>query len=153
MSQNMRATPCDSPRHGSTWNVPGSGTASMSASCTRAKPSMADPSKPIPSPKALSSSAGAMATDFRNPSTSVNQSRTNLMSRSSIVRSTNSVCLSMAHILPHVDTAGSRCGSRSQAAPQAGGPEASDGSATSASTCVWVTSRGSAVSRNRFVMG
>ena len=101
MSQNMRATPWDSPRHGSTWNVPGSGMASMSASCTRAKPSIAEPSKPIPSLNALSSSAGAIATDFRYPSTSVNHSRTNRMSRSSTVRSTNSVCLSMGHILPH----------------------------------------------------
>ena len=65
MSQNMRATPWDSPRQGSTWKVPGSGMASMSASCTRAKPSMAEPSKPIPSLNALSSSAGAIATDLR----------------------------------------------------------------------------------------
>ena len=32
MSQNIRAVPCRSPRHGSTWNVDGSGLASMSAS-------------------------------------------------------------------------------------------------------------------------
>ncbi len=67
MSQNMRAE-CWWPllvAHGSTWNVEGSGRATISASDTRAKPSMADPSKPIPSSKAPSSSAGAMATDFR----------------------------------------------------------------------------------------
>ena len=51
--------------HGSTWNVDGSGRATMSDSYTRAKPSMADPSKPIPSAKAPSSSAGATATDLR----------------------------------------------------------------------------------------
>ena len=49
----------------------------------------------MPSAKAPSSSAGATATDFRKPSTSVNHSRTNRMSRSSSVRSTNSCCLSM----------------------------------------------------------
>ena len=48
----------------------------------------------MPSANAPSSSAGATATDFRNPSTSVNHSRTNRMSRSSSVRSTNSCCLS-----------------------------------------------------------
>jgi glutamine synthetase len=58
-------------------------------------PSFADPSKPIPSANAPSSSAGATATDFRNPSTSVNHSRTKRMSRSSIVRRTNSCCRSM----------------------------------------------------------
>src|SRR5215469_12490164 len=96
MSQNMRATPGYSPRHGSSWNVDGSGLAIMSASCTRAKPSIADPSKPMPSANAPSSSAGATATDLSAPSTSVNQSRTNRMSRSSSVRSTNSSCLSTA---------------------------------------------------------
>jgi hypothetical protein len=80
--------------------VPGSGRASMSDSATRAKPSMAEPSKPMPSSKAPSSSAGATATDLRKPSTSVNQSRTKRMSRSSRVRSTNSCCLSMPVIVP-----------------------------------------------------
>ncbi len=65
MSQNIRAVDGPSPRHGRIWNVEGSGLASMSLSCTRAKPSIADPSKPMPSPKALSSSAGATATDLR----------------------------------------------------------------------------------------
>jgi hypothetical protein len=48
----------------------------MSLSLARAKPSIAEPSKPMPSANAPSSSAGAMATDFSVPSTSVNQSRT-----------------------------------------------------------------------------
>ncbi len=99
MSQNIRAVPGDSPRQGSTWNVAGSGLASMSLSCTRAKPSIADPSKPIPSANAPSSSAGAIATDFSVPSTSVNHSRMKRMSRSSSVRSTNSCCLS-TRLLP-----------------------------------------------------
>src|SRR4051794_36948974 len=95
MSQNMRAVPGASPRHGSTWNVVGSGRASMSDSCTRAKPSIAEPSKPMPSANAPSSSAGATATDLRKPSTSVNHSRAKRMSRSSIVRRTNSCWRSM----------------------------------------------------------
>ena len=69
----------------------------MSDSCTRAKPSMAEPSNPIPSAKACSNSAGATATDLRKPSTSVNHSRTNRMSRSSSVLRTNSCCRSMIH--------------------------------------------------------
>ena len=76
----------------------GSGLASMSDSETRAKPSIAEPSNPMPSANAPSSSAGAIATDLSMPSTSVNHSRTKRMSRSSIVRSTNSVCLSMGAI-------------------------------------------------------
>ena len=63
---------------------------------------MAEPSKPSPSEKAPSSSAGAMATDFKNPRTSVNHIRTNRTSRSSIARNTNSVCLSTALSLPPV---------------------------------------------------
>jgi hypothetical protein len=62
MSQNIRATPCDSGRHGRTWKVEASGTTSMSASWTRAKPSIAEPSKPMPSVKAFSSSAAVIAT-------------------------------------------------------------------------------------------
>jgi hypothetical protein len=65
MSQNIRAVLGPSPRQGRIWNVDGSGLASMSASYTRAKPSMAEPSNPMPSLNAPSSSAGAMATDFR----------------------------------------------------------------------------------------
>ena len=96
MSQNIRAVDGPSPRHGRIWNVAGSGLASMSASYTRANPSMAEPSNPMPSSKAPSSSAGATATDLRNPSTSVNHSRTNRTSRSSSARSTKSSCLPMA---------------------------------------------------------
>src|SRR5690349_13122897 len=96
MSQNIRAVDGPSPRHGRIWKVDGSGLASMSASYTRANPSIAEPSKPIPSANAASSSAGATATDFRKPRTSVNQSRTNRTSRSSSARSTKSSCLPMA---------------------------------------------------------
>ena len=105
MSQNMRAEWCLPALvvHGSTWNVDGSGRATMSASDTRAKPSIEDPSKPMPSSNAPSSSAGAMATDLRYPSTSVNHSRTKRISRSSSVRSTNSFCRSMS------DSVGSGC--------------------------------------------
>ena len=91
MSQNIRAeyTRPPSASQGSTWKVDGSGRATMSDSKTLAKPSMAEPSNPMPSLNAPSSSAGATATDFRKPSTSVNHSRTNRMSRSSRVRRTN----------------------------------------------------------------
>ena len=65
MSQNIRAVDGPSPRQGRIWNVPGSGFSSMSASVTRARPSIAEPSKPMPSLNAPSSSAGATATDFR----------------------------------------------------------------------------------------
>ncbi len=100
MSQNIRAVAGPSSRHGRIWKLPGSGRATMSDSYTRAKPSMADPSNPIPSLNAPSSSAGAIATDFRNPSTSVNHIRTNRTSRSSSARNTNSVCLSMLPSVP-----------------------------------------------------
>ncbi len=100
MSQNIRPVPAASSPTGSSWNVDGSGLASMSASYTRAKPSMAEPSKPMPSANAPSSSAGATATDFRKPSTSVNHNRTNRISRSSSVRSTNSSCLSTGTVCP-----------------------------------------------------
>src|SRR5829696_1352927 len=95
MSQNIRAeSPVRPSFQGRTWKVPGSGLAIMSLSEARAKPSIAEPSNPMPSAKAPSSSAGATATDFRKPSTSVNHSRTKRISRSSSVRSTNSCCLS-----------------------------------------------------------
>ncbi len=76
----------------------GSGRASMSDSWTREKPSMEDPSKSMPSSKAFSSSAGVMANDFRNPSTSVNQRRMKRMPRSSTVRSTYSSCFAMGFL-------------------------------------------------------
>ena len=60
----------------------------MSLSCTREKPSTADPSKLMPSSKAVSSSVGGMATDFSWPRTSVNHRSTKRMPRSSTVRST-----------------------------------------------------------------
>ncbi len=91
MSQNIRAlSPLTPPSNGKTWNVVGSGMATMSDSKTRAKPSIAEPSKPMPSSKAASSSAGATETLLSVPSTSVNHSRTKRMSRSSSVRRTNS---------------------------------------------------------------
>ena len=62
---------------------------------------MAEPSNPIPSENAAYNSAGATATDFNEPITSVNQSLTNRMSRSSIVLNTKSDCLSMPSIVPH----------------------------------------------------
>ena len=93
MSQNIRAAPGDSVRQGRTLNVAASGLANISDSVMRAKPSIAEPSKPIPSAKLFSSSAGAIATDFRKPSTSVNHNRTKRMLRSSNVRRTNSSCL------------------------------------------------------------
>ncbi|CAB4839185.1 unannotated protein [freshwater metagenome] len=65
----------------------------MSDSVTRATHSIAEPSKPIPSSNAFSNSAGAIATDFRKPKTSVNHKRTKRILRSSIVRRTNSCCL------------------------------------------------------------
>ena len=61
----MRAAPGASVRHGKIENVAGSGFANISDSVTRAKPSIAEPSKPIPSSKALTNSAGAIATDFK----------------------------------------------------------------------------------------
>src|SRR5688500_14953974 len=57
---------------------------------------MAEPSNSMPRSKASSSSAGVIANDLRNPSTSVNHRRMKRTSRSSTVRSTYSCCLSMA---------------------------------------------------------
>ena len=67
-----------------------SGRASTSLSWTRLKPSMAEPSKVIPSSRAFSSSAGVMLNVFGVPSTSVNHSWTNRMPRSSTVLRTYS---------------------------------------------------------------
>jgi len=63
--KTLRAAPGASVRHGKIENVAGSGFANISDSVTRANPSIAEPSKPIPSAKAFSNSAGAIATDFR----------------------------------------------------------------------------------------
>ena len=94
MSQNTRATGEASPsrpiRNGRIWKVFGSGLASTSLSCTRLKPSIAEPSKVIPSSRAFSSSAGVMLKDFGMPSTSVNHSWMKRTPRSSTVRSTYS---------------------------------------------------------------
>ena len=64
MSQNIRAEVSSRSVHGSSSKVLGSGRASTSLSCTRLKPSMAEPSNCMPSSKAFSSSAGLMANDF-----------------------------------------------------------------------------------------
>ena len=85
----MRATGA-SCFQGITWKVAGSGMATMSDSWMRLKPSIEEPSKPIPSANAPSSSWLVIVKDFRNPSTSVNQRRTNRIPRSSTVRSTYS---------------------------------------------------------------
>ena len=89
-SQNIRAT-LASVFHGISWKVEGSGTATMSDSWIRLKPSIEEPSNPIPSVSAPSSSCDVIVNALRNPSTSVNHSRMNRMLRSSIVRSTYSV--------------------------------------------------------------
>ena len=93
ISQNIRAAPGDSVRQGRIEKLAGSGFANISDSVTRANPSIAEPSNPIPSANAFSNSAGAIATDFKKPKTSVNQSLTNRILRSSKVRCTNCCCL------------------------------------------------------------
>ena len=77
-------------RQGRMAKVLGSGMATMSDSSMRVKPSMDEPSKPMPSSSAPSSSSSVIAKLLRNPSTSVNQSRMNLMSLSLTVRRTSS---------------------------------------------------------------
>jgi hypothetical protein len=62
----------------------------MSDSSMREKPSMDEPSKPIPSANATSSSWEVMVKALRNPRTSVNHSLMNRMPRSSMVRRTYS---------------------------------------------------------------
>ena len=96
MSQNTRATGASSGCQGRIWNVLGSGRASTSLSWTRLKPSMADPSKVMPSSRAFSSSAGVMAKVLGVPRTSVNHSWTKRTPRSSTVRSTYSCWLRMS---------------------------------------------------------
>ena len=65
------------------------------------KPATAEPSKPMPSSKASSSSAGEIEKDLRLPNTSVNQSRTKRTSRFSIVRSTKSMFISFVISTPN----------------------------------------------------
>ena len=90
-SQIRRATfdpigsPCSSTGRGMTWNVEGSGIATMSDSSIALKPVIDEPSKPIPSFSASCISAGVIANDFRWPSRSVNQKRTCSMP-SSLIR-------------------------------------------------------------------
>jgi hypothetical protein len=105
MSQIIFATPCWSGRHGTIVNVEGSGFASMSDSAPRVKPSIALPSKPIPSSKAISSSAGVIANDFKKPSTSVNHSRMKRMSRSSTVLRTKSMSFGFSVLKSRSSTA------------------------------------------------
>jgi hypothetical protein len=88
MSQNMRASGACGSAHGNSSKLLGSGRARTSASCTREKPSIDDPSKVIPSSRAFSNSAGLMAKLFRLPRTSVNQSRIRRTPRSSTERNT-----------------------------------------------------------------
>ena len=57
MSQNMRATPCSSGRHGRIENVDASGIATMSDSSIALKPVIEEPSKLAPPSKASRSSA------------------------------------------------------------------------------------------------
>jgi hypothetical protein len=70
-SQIMRATfeptscPCSSTGRGSSWNVSGSGIATMSDSSIRLKPVIDEPSNPMPSSSASGISEGVMANDFR----------------------------------------------------------------------------------------
>jgi glutamine synthetase len=66
----------------------GSGNSTMSDSWIRLNPSIEEPSNPMPSANAPSSSCDVIVKDFRNPRTSVNQRRTNRIPRSSIVRNT-----------------------------------------------------------------
>jgi len=69
-------------------NVFGSGMATTSLSSIRAMPSTDEPSKPIPSSRAVSSSATEIAMLFRKPRMSVNHSLTNLTPSRSTVSST-----------------------------------------------------------------
>ncbi len=104
MSQNIRATPCSSGRHGRIENVVGSGTASMSDSSIALKPVIDDPSKPMPPSKASSSSAALIEKDFSWPRTSVNQNRMNRIPCSSTrARTSAGDCgwSDMGRSLPH----------------------------------------------------
>src|SRR6266496_334842 len=77
MSQIIRATFVSPSRHGMTWKVSGSGIATMSDSSVALKPVIDEPSKPIPSSSAPSTSPGVTAKLFRCPSMSLNHRRTN----------------------------------------------------------------------------
>ena len=76
MSQIIRPTIVSPSRYGMTRKVSGSGIATMSDSSIALKPVIDEPSKPIPSSSAASSSLGVIAKLFRCPSRSVNQKST-----------------------------------------------------------------------------
>ena len=67
MSQNILATAFVRGRHGRMVKVVGSGRAYMSLSSERTNPSIADPSKPMPRVRALSSSSTVTETPFSPP--------------------------------------------------------------------------------------
>ena len=89
----MRATPCSVGRQGRSAKVRGSGWAIMSDSSIALKPVMLEPSKPMPSSKASSSSSTLIEKDFSWPRMSVNQKRMKRMSRSwTIALTSSAVC-------------------------------------------------------------
>ena len=95
MSQKTLATGTSAGCQGRTWKVFTSGRARTSDSWIRLKPSIAEPSKVMPSSRAFSSSAGVMLKVLGVPRTSVNQSCTKRMARSSTVLKTYSCWLRM----------------------------------------------------------
>ena len=95
----MRATAFSRGRHGSTANVLGSGIAIMSDSSIRLKPVIDEPSKPMPSSSAPSSSSLPTAKLFSWPRMSVNQSRMNWMSCSSTSARTSCLDVPRAVVL------------------------------------------------------
>jgi len=72
-SQKSRATGRSDGRQATSWKVAGSGKATMSDSWILVKPVMDEPSKPMPSSKAFSSSRGVIWKLLSTPSTSMNQ--------------------------------------------------------------------------------
>jgi hypothetical protein len=101
-SQIIRATRT-SP-FGMSWKVVGSGIATMSDSSIALKPVMDEPSKPIPSSSAPSSSAGVIEKLFRWPSMSVNQRWMNFTLCSFTSRNTRSRSVGMLVALPFRST-------------------------------------------------
>ena len=75
-SQIIRPTIVSPGRDGMIRKVAGSGIATMSDSSIALKPVIDEPSKPIPSSSAASTSLGVIAKLFRCPSRSVNQKST-----------------------------------------------------------------------------
>src|SRR5579859_489184 len=106
------------------WNVSGSGIATMSDSSIALNPVIDEPSKPIPSSSASSSSAGVIAKLLRWPSRSVNQSRTN-STDSSFMRSSTSARLNGSLVaLGAVSIAAIKSSSRKTKSPGRHSPEA-----------------------------